>query len=55
MTARPEWQLVMVGPIVKIDQATLPRNANIHYMGQASYDELPQYLARGMYACCRSH
>jgi glycosyltransferase involved in cell wall biosynthesis len=43
--ARPEWQLVMVGPIVKIDQAQLPRNANIHYMGQANYDELPAYLA----------
>lgn len=43
--ARPEWQLVMVGPIVKIDENHLPRNANIHYMGQASYDELPAYLA----------
>jgi glycosyltransferase involved in cell wall biosynthesis len=43
--ARPEWQLVMVGPIVKIDQNHLPRNANIHYMGQANYDELPAYLA----------
>lgn len=43
--ARPEWELVIVGPVVKIDEAALPRNANIHYMGQASYDELPQYLA----------
>ena len=43
--AHPDWQLTMVGPIVKIDQAALPRNPNIHYMGQASYDELPQYLA----------
>ena len=43
--ARPEWQLVMVGPVVKIDPEALPRNPNIHYMGQASYDELPQYLA----------
>ncbi|MBC7686502.1 MAG: NAD(P)-binding protein, partial [Bdellovibrionales bacterium] len=43
--ARPDWELVMVGPIVKIDQAALPRNPNIHYMGQANYDELPQYLA----------
>ncbi|QYF93686.1 glycosyltransferase [Massilia sp. PAMC28688] len=43
--ARPEWELVMVGPVVKIDPASLPRNPNIHYMGQASYDELPQYLA----------
>ena len=43
--ARPEWQLVMVGPVVKIDPASLPRNPNIHYMGQATYDELPAYLA----------
>ena len=43
--ARPEWELVIVGPVVKIDPAALPRNPNIHYMGQASYDELPQYLA----------
>jgi glycosyltransferase involved in cell wall biosynthesis len=43
--ARPEWQLVMVGPVVKIDPAHLPRNENIHYMGQAGYAELPAYLA----------
>jgi UDP-galactopyranose mutase len=43
--ARPEWQLVMVGPVVKIDPAHLPRNENIHYMGQAGYPELPSYLA----------
>lgn len=43
--ARPDWQLVMVGPIVKIDPATLPRRANIHYLGGKSYQELPAYLA----------
>lgn len=43
--ARPQWELVIVGPIVKIDPASLPRSPNIHYMGQAAYDELPQYLA----------
>jgi UDP-galactopyranose mutase len=43
--ARPEWQLVLVGPVVKIDPATLPRHPNIHYLGQRSYDELPKYLA----------
>lgn len=43
--AHPEWQLVLVGPVVKIDPASLPNNPNIHYMGQASYEELPQYLA----------
>jgi glycosyltransferase involved in cell wall biosynthesis len=43
--ARPEWQIVLVGPVVKIDPATLPQPPNIHYFGQRSYDELPSYLA----------
>jgi glycosyltransferase involved in cell wall biosynthesis len=43
--ARPAWQLVLVGPVVKIDPAVLPRRPNIHYFGQRSYDELPRYLA----------
>jgi hypothetical protein len=43
--ARPEWQIVLVGPVVKIDPATLPRRDNIHYFGQRSYDDLPRYLA----------
>lgn len=43
--ARPHWQIVLVGPVVKIDPASLPRRANIHYFGQRSYDELPRYLA----------
>jgi glycosyltransferase involved in cell wall biosynthesis len=42
--ARPEWQIVLVGPVVKIDPASLPRRQNIHYFGQRSYDELPRYL-----------
>ena len=43
--AHPEWQIVLVGPVVKIDPARLPRRSNIHYLGQRSYDELPRYLA----------
>jgi UDP-galactopyranose mutase len=43
--ARPDWQIVMVGPVVKIDPESLPRRGNIHYLGMKSYDELPSYLA----------
>lgn len=43
--ARPDWHLVIVGPVVKIDPATLPNHANIHYLGGKSYQELPSYLA----------
>lgn len=43
--ARPDWHLVMIGPVVKIDPAVLPRYPNIHYLGGKSYQELPHYLA----------
>jgi UDP-galactopyranose mutase len=42
---RPDYHFVMIGPVVKIDPATLPRHANIHYLGGKSYKELPHYLA----------
>jgi glycosyltransferase involved in cell wall biosynthesis len=42
---RPEWQIVLIGPVVKIDPETLPKNANIHYLGQKCYAELPHYLS----------
>ena len=41
----PSLQLVMIGPVVKIDPATLPQAANIHWLGGKSYAELPAYLA----------
>jgi UDP-galactopyranose mutase len=43
--ARPEWQIVMLGPVVKVDPALLPRRANIHYLGGKKYEELPHYIA----------
>jgi UDP-galactopyranose mutase len=41
--ARPDWSLVMVGPVVKIDPAELPQRPNIAYLGGKTYDELPHY------------
>lgn len=41
--ARPAWSIVLVGPIVKIDPAALPRRSNIIYLGGKTYDELPHY------------
>ena len=43
--ARPDWHLIFVGPVVKIDPDTLPRHPNIHYLGPKQYEELPLYLA----------
>lgn len=43
--AQPDWQIVMVGPVIKIDPALLPQRPNIHYKGARLYSELPSYLA----------
>lgn len=43
--AHPEWQIVLVGPILKIDPASLPQRQNIHYLGQQPYQALPHFLA----------
>jgi len=43
--ARGDWHLVLLGPIVKIDEATLPRRSNLHYLGSKPYADLPRYIA----------
>lgn len=42
---RPAWQIVLIGPVVKIDPSILPTSSNIHYLGSKTYDQLPAYLA----------
>ena len=42
---RPEWQFVMIGPVVKISEEDLPRRENIHYLGGKDYKDLPTYIA----------
>lgn len=43
--ARPDWSLIMVGPLAKVGQHELPSVANLHFLGGRRYDELPSYLA----------
>ncbi len=49
-TEHPEWSIVMVGPIAKIDPADLPRRPNIHYHGKQPYERLPYFL-KGFDVC----
>jgi glycosyltransferase involved in cell wall biosynthesis len=44
-SARSEWQLIVLGPTVKIDPSALPRRSNIHYLGMKGYASLPGYLS----------
>jgi UDP-galactopyranose mutase len=43
--SHPEWHIIMIGPVVKVDLVTLPQAPNLHYLGQRSYEALPMYLA----------
>jgi UDP-galactopyranose mutase len=43
--ARPNYSFVFLGPIAKIAPADLPRAANLHYLGQKSYADLPAYVS----------
>ncbi len=43
--SHPEWSVVMIGPVAKIDPAHLPRRGNIHWLGGRDYRDLPAYLS----------
>jgi UDP-galactopyranose mutase len=43
--ARPDWSIVLVGPIVKIEREDLPDLPNVHWLGPKPYADLPAYLA----------
>ncbi|HTH81050.1 MAG TPA: glycosyltransferase [Ramlibacter sp.] len=42
---RPEWNIVMVGPVVGIDNARLPRRDNVHWLGLQNYADLPRIIS----------
>lgn len=48
--SHPEWAVVMVGPIVKIDPAILPQRKNIHWLGPQLYADLPM-IVQGWDVC----
>jgi glycosyltransferase involved in cell wall biosynthesis len=48
--ACPHASIVMVGPVVKVDPASLPQAPNIHWLGKREYAELPSYL-KGFATC----
>ncbi len=42
---KPQWHLVLLGPVAKISTDVLPKLPNIHYLGMKSYDKLPSYIS----------
>ena len=46
----PDGSIVMAGPLAKIDASQIPQRANIHWLGQRDYQELPA-LVKGFDVC----
>jgi glycosyltransferase involved in cell wall biosynthesis len=44
-TKNPQWNFVLIGPIVKINEESIPKLSNVYYLGAKTYDELPAYLS----------
>ncbi len=47
---RPDWSIVMVGPVIKIAPQSLPRRPNLYYPGIQPYMRLPAFL-KGFDVC----
>lgn len=45
-TARPEWDFEIIGPVVKIDPAALPKHPNLRFLGGCEYRDLPTAIGR---------
>ncbi|MFW2135451.1 glycosyltransferase [Chryseobacterium sp. TY4] len=43
--ARPQWNFIIIGPVVKISEDDLPKKENIHYLGSKEYGDLPRYIS----------
>ena len=42
---RPDYQVVLLGPVAKIAPEDLPARPNLHWLGPKPYADLPTYLA----------
>lgn len=41
--ANPDWSVVMIGPVVKVDPNSLPVRGNLYWLGRREYAQLPNY------------
>ena len=44
--AHPEGSVVIVGPMTKVDPATIPQRPNLHWLGGRDYQQLPNYVKK---------
>jgi glycosyltransferase involved in cell wall biosynthesis len=44
--ANPDWHVVMIGPVAKVDPSSFPKHPNLHWLGGRDYQTLPAYTKR---------
>jgi glycosyltransferase involved in cell wall biosynthesis len=48
--ANPDWSVVIIGPVIKVEPDALPKRPNLHWVGQQPYQELPAFC-KGFDVC----
>jgi glycosyltransferase involved in cell wall biosynthesis len=48
--ANPSGSVAMIGPVIKVEEKSLPRRRNLHWLGGRDYSHLPAY-AKGFDLC----
>ena len=48
--ANPGWSIAIIGPVMKVDAASLPKRSNLHWLGQQPYEKLPAFC-KGFDVC----
>ncbi len=48
--AHAGWSIAMVGPVTKVDPASLPKRPNLHWLGARPYEQLPA-ITKGFSVC----
>ena len=43
--ARPQWHIVLVDPVLNLDLQTLPRQPNLHWLGEQAQRRLPALMS----------
>jgi glycosyltransferase involved in cell wall biosynthesis len=48
--ANSDWSVAIIGPVLKVDPASLPQRTNLHWLGQQQYADLPAFC-KGFDVC----
>jgi glycosyltransferase involved in cell wall biosynthesis len=48
--ANADWSVAIIGPMMKVDPATLPQRPNLHWLGKQPYEKLPAFC-KGFDVC----